>query len=301
MLVTETERQEIRAEALFWARKYGRVKEDFPIRRSIPWRPHLYCPESTLAVHLLLYPGIDQIHLEGFRLARVAMRKLRLVIAGPVRFIQTPSVLEDGYQVDAEWLVLEDKGGSVERTEYRDVLTVAYRLPLVLPTETYKKLAARGLSQTLSSKGQEKGRRLESFIAFLLSQVPGFEILSTNYNTATEEIDIVVRNRRVGGVFSTYPEPLILVECKNQLGRAGKNEYVTFVSKMRNRRQSVTVGFFVSVAGFTENFRLESLRDSRERLLVAKIGRDDIEKWIHMHGEAAAEYVERVVEESVLE
>ena len=301
MLISEAERREIRAQALAWATRHGQVEEDCPLKRDIPWRPHLYCRNSDLAVHLLLYPGLERGYLDAFKLAKHRLRHLRIVIVGPVQFIQTPAVLEHGGEVDAQYVVLEDQDGSVKATEYRDVLTLVHQMPLVLPKATYRKLAAEALPQTLASKASEKGRRLESLIAFLFSQVPGFKIISTNYNTATEEIDIVVRNRRVGGIFSAYPEPLILVECKNQVKRASKDEYVAFVAKLRNRRQSATIGFFVSMSGYTQDFRLESLRNSKERFVVAKLGRNHIEKWIEIYGETAGIYIERLVEEAVLE
>ncbi len=229
------------------------------------------------------------------------MKRLQIAIVGPVQFIQTPVVLGSGHDVDTQFVVLEERDGRIKAGEYRDTLTLIFRMPLRLPQETYRKLASLAFSRVRESKGQEKGRRLESFIAFLLSQIPGFQIISTNYNTATEEIDIVVRNRRVGGIFSAYPEPLILVECKNQKNRSGKNDYVSFVTKIRNRRQASTVGIFVSTNGYTQDFRLESLRDSRERFVIAKLGGDHIEKWIELDGETAGEYIERLVEEATLE
>jgi len=302
MFISEAERQEIRTQALTWARSHGRVDEDCELHKNIPWRPHLYCRKSNLAVHLLLYPRLDRLYVDAFKLARHRLRGLRIAIVGPTQFIQTPVVLENGQEVDARFVALEEQDGSLKATEYRDVLTLVHRMPLLLPKETYRKLAGSAFQQALVLKGHSKGRQLESLIAFLFSQVPGFEVISTNYNTATEEIDVVVRNRRVGGIFSVYPEPLILVECKNQVKRASKDQYVTFVAKLRNRRLSASVGFFLSMSGYTQDFRMESLRDSRQRIVVAKLGRDHLEKWIERyHGETTGAYIERLVEEAVLE
>lgn len=301
MLISEDERQEIRQLALNWLRRLGTVKKDCILRKDIPWRPHLYCPDSQLAAHLLLYPGIDQRYLDAFKKSKQKMKDLKITIIGPVQFIQTPGVLEAGNEVDAGYVVLEDRDGRIKAGEFRDTLTLIHQMTLRLGRETYCKLASLALSRAQAAKGQQKGRRLESLIAFLLSQIPGFQVVSTNYNTATEEIDIVVRNRRVGGIFSAYSEPWILVECKNQKKRSSKDDYVSFATKIRNRRQAAAIGLFVSINGYTQDFRLESLRDSRERFVIAKLDSDDINKLVELSGEAAALYIERQIEEATLE
>ena len=301
MVISEQERQLVRKEALAWIGRLGRIEEDRNLRIDIPWRPHLYCPKLNLAVHILLYAGIDRSLIDAFKLAKQKLNRLRIVIVGPIQFIQTSTVLELGFSVNTEFVALEDKDGLIKPAEYRDTLTLIHQARLVLQKETYLRLGATALDRLLLTSGQEKGRRLECFIAFLLSQIQGFYVHSTNYNTATEEIDIVVKNGRVGGFFSVYQEPLILVECKNQEKRAGKNEYVSFATKLRNRRRAASIGFFVSMKGYTQDFKMESLRDSRERLVIAKLDQKHVRKWSESFGEAAVNFLERLLEEAVLD
>jgi Holliday junction resolvase-like predicted endonuclease len=301
MLISATQREEISKQAIAWASQYGQPEQDRMLRTDIQWRPHIFCPEASLAVHLLFYPNIDSAFLQEFRLAKQKIRNLRVAIVGPVQFVQTSSVLLSADDVEAEFVVLEDQNGSVVPLEYRDALTLVYKMRLNLAQETYRSLAGASLSKALSLAGQAKGRQLESLIAFLFSQIPGFEVLSTNYNTATEEIDVVLRNRRVGGIFAAYNEPVILVECKNRKNRASKDDYVSFATKIRNRRQSVSVGVFVSMAGYTRDFRLESLRDSKERLVIAKLDREHLTRWTEITGDTAATFIEQLIEAATLE
>ena len=301
MKISERDRLKIREHATQWLSGHGDVLIDAVLDNHLPWRPHLYCPSANIAVHLLLYPAIREDYLEVFDQARAKADGLTIAVVGPIQFIQSASVLESGHRAESRWVVIEETDGGVSYREYDTVLSLVYQEGLVLPPSSYQSIARLSYQRLLKATGQEKGHRLERFLAFLFSQVPGFRVLDTKYRTATEEIDIVLQNRRTGGVFQQYSTPLILAESKNQTERADKNDYVQFANKIRNRRQAVTVGFFISLSGYTRDCRLEALRDSREAFIIARLDKKDVERWMTVSGEPSSELLEGYVARAMLE
>lgn len=298
--LTESERELIRSAACKWAKRFGRVQRDHELSPRLEWRPHFYCPQKKIAVHVLLYPRLAERYEQAFKQAHGQTRDLRIAIVGPDSYIRATPILAAAARTDAMVTVL--RGPKFESaTRYVDVFRMITKERLMLPTAEYKTLAGLAVAAVGKSQGPEKGRRLEGLTGFLLSQVPGFRVVESNYNTATEEIDIVVENGRIGGIFQAFPEPLILAECKNTQKRAGKNEYVALRAKMKNRRQAVSVGLFFSLTGYARDFRLEALRDSRERMVIATFSRDDVQVLTNAWGEEAAALVEARIRAAVLD
>jgi hypothetical protein len=120
----------------------------------------------------------------------------------------------------------------------------------------------------------DKGRSLEELCSRLFSSVPGFSVTG-RVRTETEEIDISVLNdsaeprlRREGAI--------ILAECKNWMGKCGKNELVIFQQKVENRRGRSTLGVLISWNGFADTITKEMLRGSHESILVIPMTGEDI-------------------------
>lgn len=125
-----------------------------------------------------------------------------------------------------------------------------------------------------ATNADEKGRALEELCARLFETVDGF-VVKQRIRTETEEIDISIVNGS-GEPRLAREGAVILVECKNWSGRCGKNEFVIFHEKMRNRSHRCSLGFIVSWNGFSETVTKEMLRGSREELLVVPITGTDI-------------------------
>jgi hypothetical protein len=121
----------------------------------------------------------------------------------------------------------------------------------------------------VASSTDEKGRSLEELCSRLFETVPGFTV-TQRILTATEEIDIAVRNGSLEVPFNRE-EALILAECKNWSGKCGKDELVLFRQKIENRSQRCSLGFLISWNGFAGTVTKEMLRGSRERALVVPI------------------------------
>jgi hypothetical protein len=129
-----------------------------------------------------------------------------------------------------------------------------------------------------TATADDKGRTLEELCSRLFSSVTGFSVTG-RIRTETEEIDISVLND------SDEPrlrreKAIILVECKNWMGKCGKNEFVLFQQKLENRRQRCSLGFLISWNGFAETLTKEMLRGSREDILIVPLTGQDIREGV---------------------
>ncbi|MGH9844668.1 MAG: YraN family protein [Blastocatellia bacterium] len=127
---------------------------------------------------------------------------------------------------------------------------------------------------------QKKGKALEDLIAALFASVEGFSVIDRNVYTATEEIDLVIRNSSREPVWRRESE-IILVECKNwRSQRVGKNEFVVFKEKIENRAGRCKLGFLICTERFAETVEKEMLRSSKSNLLIVPIDGDDLRKLV---------------------
>jgi Restriction endonuclease len=120
----------------------------------------------------------------------------------------------------------------------------------------------------------DKGRTLEELCSRLLSSAPGSSVTG-RIRTETEEIDISVLNDSDDPRLRRE-DAIILVECKNWMGKCGKNEFVIFHQKLENRNQRCSLGFLISWNGFAETVTKEMLRGSREGILIVPLTGEDI-------------------------
>src|SRR5262249_6388163 len=122
-----------------------------------------------------------------------------------------------------------------------------------------------------SEDSAKKGRALEELLALIIGSISGLVEFKRNATTETEEIDIVFRNNSPD-LFWQRRGDLILVECKNwNSQRVGKNEFVLFHSKIKNRGNLCSLGFLVCTEDFAETVTKEMLRDGQSGLLVVPI------------------------------
>lgn len=120
----------------------------------------------------------------------------------------------------------------------------------------------------------EKGQTLEELASRLFNSVPGFAATG-HVVTETEEIDIRIQN---GSDDPHWRDEsyLLLAECKNWSSTCGKNEFVLFKNKLRNRVGRVSCGFLISWNGFAETVTKEMLRGSENKLLVVPVEGSDL-------------------------
>ncbi|NMO04862.1 restriction endonuclease [Gordonia sp. TBRC 11910] len=127
-----------------------------------------------------------------------------------------------------------------------------------------------------------KGKSLEDLVATLFVSLGGFEVVKRNYRTATEEIDIVLKN--VSNTPSwKHRSPFIEIECKNWSTPAPRPELDSLRTKVENRAGQCGIGVFVSWSGFTQDFENELLRLSRENYVIVVIDGEGIKRSVRTH------------------
>lgn len=127
---------------------------------------------------------------------------------------------------------------------------------------------------------RSKGAALEALLVALFASIPGFVEVGRNLNTATEEIDLVIRNSSGDPSWQRESE-IILVECKNwRSQRVGKNEFVLFKEKIENRAGRCKLGFLVCTEQFAATIEKEMLRSSKSELLIVPIDGDDLKQLV---------------------
>jgi len=138
-----------------------------------------------------------------------------------------------------------------------------------------------GLYDTVfTEETNRKGKALETLIVALFSSIEGFNVIDSNVNTQTEEIDVVIRNESQHPTWQKESS-LILVECKNWYSkRVGKNEFVLFKEKIENRTGRCRLGFLVCVEEFAETITKEMLRSSKPDLLVVLIDGEKLQQLV---------------------
>jgi len=99
--------------------------------------------------------------------------------------------------------------------------------------------------------------------------------VTNRIRTATEEIDISILNDSEDPRLRRE-SALLLAECKNWMGKCGKDEFVIFREKIENRNQRCNLGFLISWNGFATTVTKEMLRGSREQTLIVPVTGKDL-------------------------
>jgi hypothetical protein len=122
----------------------------------------------------------------------------------------------------------------------------------------------------------EKGRRLEALLAFLFSSVRDLRVVERNFETDTQEIDIVLQVDNFSNRVWRMSGPLLLVESKNTKDATPQNVVSLLIHKIRGKRGACKLGFLVSLNGFTSDAMREELRISESENCVAMLDKDDL-------------------------
>ena len=141
----------------------------------------------------------------------------------------------------------------------------------------------------------EAGMAMESLVSNLLSSIPGFVVAERRYRTATEEIDILVRNESSDPFLQKFGR-IVLVECKAMSRPVGPKEVARFVGSLSLRRSET--GLFFSASGFTEAAILRTAQSAYAEIFIVLWGPDDISDLIE--ADDRVEVFKRVATRSLL-
>src|SRR5206468_9032442 len=122
-----------------------------------------------------------------------------------------------------------------------------------------------------------------------------FEIFETNLRADTDELDVVVRIRRVEGqLWCESGVPFVLVEAKNYaVDPAPQKELSLLIIKLLTRRGRARIGLFISATGISKDADLQELKLAFTDYTIVTIGPEEIDAWIH--ADNVNEYLDRMV------
>lgn len=241
---------------------------------GVHWVPAAVSEDFKTLLHVTL----------GGSLAKYARRRLVQARAQGVRIriaLTTESLFSEELililaELDADVYVIDDRVRKWQ-TKPRHVMAALADLQVPVSASVRKQVGHHAWASLSVGTKQERGRRLEAFLAFLLSQLSDLRVVERNYRTASQEIDLVLQIDSLSNrVWQKSGSPLMLVEAKNTAARATQQMVSVLIQKLQTKRTSTRIGLLVSPNGFTADAKLEELRSSRSEVCVVMIDRDDL-------------------------
>lgn len=238
------------------------------------WRPSAVSADRRRLLYVYLQDELPRFVSDRLRLA--ASRDLGITIALPIASLFRPDVIALLVDLDAEVLITDDYV-EARRLVPRAVLIALAEVEVPISPETRRAICLAVWSRIEAGTSQEKGRRLEALLAFLFSQVRDLKVIERNYRTETEEIDLVLQVDNFSSrVWQRPGVPFILVEAKNRADKASQQVMSVLLTKLQTKRGTSRIAFLVSLAGFTEDAKLQELRFSTQDICVVMIGREEL-------------------------
>ncbi len=244
----------------------------------LDWRPHLISSDDRVC-HVHAVNRLNNQWVQRMRAARDAGRQV--VIAAPLSSWHSDDTLLIADELTAQAVVLSQINRQWRSHLYRSVAQLIAREKLLVASATSTRLGQRMLARARAMKGaNRRGDSFEDFLAFLFSQVPEFDIFEQNYNTATEEIDLVIKNRNTHGRAWPPNAPLVLVSGKNRKDVVGAPSVTSLASKVENRRKMCRLGFLCTSGAISSDAREHELRFSREENVLVLIDGNTLDRLV---------------------
>jgi len=246
---------------------------------TVSWTPDLTRKHPKACLHVHLGDRLMPYVLKRMRAARDA--GWRIEVAIPLSALYSESVLLELLPLEPSVHVI-DHGSRLRSPS--SLLTAVADHEVRLTAQARVVAAAEGFRLVkLAGSKHLKGRRLESLIAFLLSQVSDFTVLSINYRTRTEELDVVVKVRSTTGRSWALGVPFLLVEAKNWRDPVDQQVVSAFLLKVMGKRGTVRIGLIFGMGGFTTDAAEQELRFASQGMTIALLGPADVQKLVEAH------------------
>lgn len=127
----------------------------------------------------------------------------------------------------------------------------------------------------------KKGRLFEEFVVGLFRQMGFIHIETRVRDSASNEIDLIVRNDLNDAFFSKFGRYLF-VECKNrpELGFS-KNDFIVFNKKVSSSNGDSNLGVVFTTGHIKRSVYLEALRESEKGIKILYLGSGETMRLIH--------------------
>lgn len=259
------------------------------------WQPDLVRVDKSALLHVHVAERLRSYATERFGWA--VESGVEVHVATTLGRLYDAELLEQLAAADALVHVL-DASGAAPKPKRVLALLADEGIRVAPPLRSV--LGRHGFSfSQVDGSNDQRGKRFEALVAFLLSQVEGLSIFSRNYKTTTEEIDVVLQQREVGGrVWAIANAPFLLVEAKNHADGISQGMFSQFRIKMQTKRSTVRIGLMLSRTSISGAAVEQEARFSSDELTIVFLDGEAIEGWIEDADGTA--HLERLISEAML-
>jgi len=279
----------------------GLVKKQLPKWRDgaivkLPcghWRPHLVGPDRRSVLHVHLATRIRPYLATRLKEASKSRRPVHVVLE--LESLYDEETVRLLSACDAQIHVLDGENISVAQ----HLLTALSDQGVPVSPTVRSFLGDGAWRRRRDGTSQERGRRFEGLLAFLLSQVADFRVKERNLRGETDELDIVVQiDNHSPRCWHKSGAPFILVEAKNWKERVGQEQVSVFITKVQTKRGAARCGFMFGASGFTSDANTQILKFATQDLVIVLVGPEELANWIAR--EKSDDYLEDLVRLAML-
>ena len=239
------------------------------------WRPNAVSTDGTELLYVFLADQLPRFVRD--RLALAAEVGIQSTLALNLASLFNPSIVELLVAVDADVIVLDDYVSS-RQLNPRPLLAALADVEVPVSPDLRRNIANVVWDRIADGTAYRKGKRLEALLAFIFAQIRDLKVVERNYRNQTEEIDLVLQIDNFSSrVWQKSGVPFILVEAKNRADKASQPMVSSLVTKLQTKRGNARIAFLVSLAGFTDDARMQELRFSTQDICVVMIDRLQLE------------------------
>jgi hypothetical protein len=257
---------------------------------GVSWRPDRRDAGGRF-LHLHLVPELANAWRR--RIAAAVAAGYDVVVAAPLEHWYSETALEALAGTGVGAIVLE-LGATWTVREHRSVARLIALEGILLEPELLRRIAITLYEDALAEPDTNlKGRKYEEVLGLVLSQTSFFQVIAFNYKNATEEIDVLLKSRRVAD--RAIPNaPLVLVSAKNEADPVGKDALVALVGQIDNRREQCKLGFLCSARKIAKTVAMDDIGNREGDRVVALLDGDGL-RTILSEGADLDDQIERLI------
>lgn len=269
-----------------------RKSDALELRDGLRWRPNLISADGKKIAHLHFADELRSYVVERIRAAHAAGLIVHVVL--PLAALYDAEVLAVLAESDAMVHIVD---GNLEQPEHHlDAISKAH---VPLGPESRRRVALATWQRMREGSNNVKGKRFERFLAFLLDQTLGLEVVERNYRGDTDEIDLVVQIvRYTGGCWFQEGVPFILVEAKNRAEATAQHMVSNLIRRLQTKRGTARIGILFTTSKFTLDATMEVVKIAEGTLTVVLVTPEEVVQWIDAADPSA--YLESLVRHAML-
>jgi hypothetical protein len=248
------------------------LRADESIGASIPWRPHLFDEKAGVAWHILTELVDSESWIHRMQKARSERPEIMVGVALPEELLHNhEDLLQQLNDLGSRVAIISTHRLTTRSVRFSNsVADVIYENRFRLSPQVADKILRRLLKRCYEAQtNNAKGVALEVVSAVMLSQVDGFEVTHLGVSNRSQQMDVQVHNRNVGGVLGR--SALVIAEAKNWSTPPGPTEYTWLFRKIETKFGLARLGYFVTTDRFTRGVEIERLRDSKGEILIVPL------------------------------